>query len=212
MPKGGRPIEHVIFDWGGVFSRRPPGASARSLERRLGLERGTLGGFFKEEAWVEVSTGRIAEDEFWKRVCAQFPNPPDDALSQRIWRHFFHHGLVRKGVIAIAQELRSSGTGVSLLNNAGPSLRPLLAPLLHLFDDVVISAEVGIRKPEAEIYALALERLHLPGESVLFIDDFTHNVAAAREAGLQAHRFLGPARLRRVLQRHGLLISKGVAA
>lgn len=201
----------MIFDWGGVFSRRPPGATARSLERRLGLERGTLGGFFKEEAWVEVSTGRIAEDEFWRRVCAQFPNPPDDALSQRIWRHFFQHGLVRKGVIAIAEELRASGAGVSLLSNAGPSLRPVLAPVLDLFDDVVISAEVGTRKPEPEIYALALERLGLPGPRVLFIDDFTHNVAAAREAGMKAHRFLTPARLRQALRRHGLL-GRAVAA
>lgn len=207
----GRPIAHVIFDWGGVFSRRPPAATARSLERRLGLERGTLGGFFKEEAWVEVSTGRIPEDEFWSRVCAQFPNPPDDQLSERIWRHFFQHGLVRRGVIAIVEELRATGTGVSLLSNAAPSLRPLLAPLLHLFDDVVISAEVGTRKPEPEIYRLAIQRLGLPPENVLFIDDFTHNVAAAREAGLRAHRFLGPARLRRVLRGHGLLASEAAA-
>lgn len=201
----------MIFDWGGVFSRRPPGATARSLERKLGLERGTLGGFFREEAWGDVSTGRIGEDEFWNRVCAQFPNPPDDQLSQRIWRHLFQHGLVRKGVIAIAEELRATGAGVSLLSNAGPSLRPLLAPLLHLFDDVVISAEVGTRKPEPEIYALALKRLGLAGAQVLFVDDFTHNIAAAREAGLNAHRFLGPARLRQALRRYGLLIKAAAA-
>jgi putative hydrolase of the HAD superfamily len=57
-------------------------------------------------------------------------------------------------------------------------------PIDDLFDVVVDSGVVGTRKPEPEIYAITLERLGLPGESCVFVDDLEVNVAAARDAGM----------------------------
>jgi putative hydrolase of the HAD superfamily len=59
----------------------------------------------------------------------------------------------------------------------------------ELFELIVDSAFVGMRKPEPEIYALTLERLGLPAEACAFVDDVEVNVTAAREAGLQAIHF-----------------------
>ena len=201
----------MIFDWGGVFSLKPPGASRRSLERSLGLEPNTLGGFFREEGWLQVSTGRQTEADFWNSVCAGFPSPPGPDLAGRLWNHLFLHGLVRRSVVEMASALRAQAT-VSLLSNAAPSLRQVIAPVLGLFDDVVISAEVGSRKPEPEICHLALGRLGARPEEVLFIDDFRHNIAAAAELGIRGHRFLTPARLRLALERHGLLTAAKMSA
>ena len=53
-----------------------------------------------------------------------------------------------------------------------------------MFDVVVISGEVGMRKPERQIFELTLDRLGLPAAECVFIDDMAHNVAAAGEAGL----------------------------
>jgi len=198
------PPRFVVFDWGGVFSLRAPGASRRAFERSLGLEPNTLGGFFREDGWLQVSTGRQTEKDFWNAVCAGFPAPPSPALAERLWDHLFLHGLVRRSVVEMATALRSEVT-VSLLSNAAPSLRQVIAPVLPIFDDVVISAEVGCRKPEPEIFHLALARLGARPEEVLFIDDFRHNIAAAAELGIRGHRFLTPARLRAALERHGLL-------
>mgnify|MGYP001797386624 CR=1 FL=1 len=54
---------------------------------------------------------------------------------------------------------------------------------LAIFEAVVISGEVGMRKPELEIFELTLDRIGLPAGESVFIDDMAHNVAAAVRAG-----------------------------
>jgi putative hydrolase of the HAD superfamily len=206
-------ISTVIFDWGGVLSHLSPGATRRALERRLGLEPGMLGSFFREDDWLLFSTGRQAETEFRCRILAGFPRPPDEGLALRVWEHVFPTDLrqVRPGVLAVVEGLRGQAR-VGLLSNAGPGLRELIAPLAGCFDDIVISAEVGCRKPEPEIYELALRRLDARPAETLFVDDFPHNVQAARELGIRGHRFTTPGRLRAALGRFGLLaVASGVA-
>jgi putative hydrolase of the HAD superfamily len=65
-----------------------------------------------------------------------------------------------------------------------PLWRPML-PIDEVFEVVVDSAFVGMRKPEPEIYALTLERLGLPAGECVFLDDLEINVEAARNAGMQ---------------------------
>jgi putative hydrolase of the HAD superfamily len=198
------PVEAVIFDWGGVFTRRPPGATRRALERRLGLEPGGLGAFFSGEDWLLHSTGRQAEKEFWERVCAGFPVVPDVRLADSVWEHLFVHPTLRAELVTFAACLHGRFK-VGLLSNAGTGLRPRLAPVLDHFDDLVISAEVGCHKPDAEIFEMALARLAVEPDATLFVDDYAHNVAAARELGIRAHRFRTPAALRAWFARQGVL-------
>ena len=61
-----------------------------------------------------------------------------------------------------------------------------MAPIDELFELVVDSAFVGMRKPDPEIYALTVARLGVPAERCLFVDDIELNCAAAREAGMHA--------------------------
>ena len=60
-----------------------------------------------------------------------------------------------------------------------------LLPIDELFEVVVDSAFVGTRKPEPEIYAITLERLGLPAEACVFVDDLEPNVDAAKTAGMR---------------------------
>lgn len=53
-----------------------------------------------------------------------------------------------------------------------------------------MSYKMGVRKPDSRIYDMALEELGVPGEQCFFIDDLAENVAAARNAGIQAHQFI----------------------
>jgi putative hydrolase of the HAD superfamily len=199
-----RLVEAVIFDWGGVFTRRPPGATRRALEKRLGLEPSGLGAFFRGDDWLLHSTGRQAEKEFWERVCAGFPTVPDGLLAARVWEHIFVQPTVRPQLVGIVASLHGRFK-VGLLSNAGTELRGRLAPVLAHFDEVVISAEVGCHKPDSEIFELALARLAVKPAATLFVDDYAHNVAAARELGIRAHRFRTPAGLHRWLALQGVL-------
>ena len=98
----------------------------------------------------------------------------------------------------------------SVLSNADVSLRGRLEGELavhHLFDDIVVSAEVGMAKPRPEIFRLAADRLGLAPDACVFVDDWDKNVDAARAAGMQAV-------LHRVDQGHDLraqLAALGVA-
>jgi putative hydrolase of the HAD superfamily len=64
-----------------------------------------------------------------------------------------------------------------------------MAPIDEIFELVVDSAFVGVRKPDPEIYELALQGLGLAGEACLFVDDLERNCVAARAAGMQTVRY-----------------------
>jgi HAD superfamily hydrolase (TIGR01509 family) len=73
-----------------------------------------------------------------------------------------------------------------------------------LFDEVVLSAAVGLAKPDPAIYKLALQRLGTAPETTVFVDDYEPNVAAAVEQGIQGVRFTGYEALVSALERLGV--------
>jgi HAD superfamily hydrolase (TIGR01509 family) len=112
-------------------------------------------------------------------------------------------------VVALAHEAARHAS-VAILSNNGllvrdhlPALCPALSPL---FDGrVLCSAEFGIGKPEAAIFAHASARLGLAPDAILFVDDKRANADAAQAAGMRAHHYCGAAGLRAALIDHGLL-------
>ena len=76
---------------------------------------------------------------------------------------------------------------------------------LGKFSDIVVSGQVRMRKPDAEIYRHALERFGLSGEEAVFVDDLPENVEAACELGLHGIRFTDARALREELTQLGLL-------
>jgi 2-haloacid dehalogenase len=73
------------------------------------------------------------------------------------------------------------------------------------FDPIILSCDVGLCKPDPAIFALLLQRLGLPGERVLFVDDRDDNLAAAVALGIRGHLFVDAQRLRQDLERLGVL-------
>lgn len=100
-------------------------------------------------------------------------------------------------MVEAARALRSDGYRTSLLTNniaeGRDSWRPML-PLDELFDDVIDSSEVGLRKPNPEIYLLALQRLGgIEPSRAVMLDDHPGNCAGALAAGMQAIQVRDPA-------------------
>jgi putative hydrolase of the HAD superfamily len=91
-------------------------------------------------------------------------------------------------MIELMAELRDEGYRMALVTNnvrEWESHWRALAPVDEIFELVVDSAFVGMRKPDPEIYELTLQGLELPGEACLFVDDLERNCVAARTAGMQ---------------------------
>ncbi len=80
----------------------------------------------------------------------------------------------------------------ALLSNAWHGLRGMMEgewAMADAFDEMFISAELGLAKPDPRIYRLALDRLQVDPEQAIFVDDFVENVQTASQMGIHAVRF-----------------------
>ena len=97
-------------------------------------------------------------------------------------------------MIEKAIEVQKDGFSIALLTNLFtefyPTVRKELADVR--FDAWIASSEEGTRKPEAKIYERTEERLQISGEKILFLDDFTPNLIAAKEAGWSVIQVIDP--------------------
>ena len=112
------------------------------------------------------------------------------------------------GSVAILAELRRRGLSLYALTNFSTETFPIArerCEFLGWFEDIVVSGEHGLVKPDPLIYELAIRRCRLEPARTVFIDDTVQNLAPARELGMRALHFTGPARLRENLEELGLL-------
>jgi epoxide hydrolase-like predicted phosphatase len=197
-------IEAIIFDFGGVMVPFNELDSFQEQEARLGLEPGSLAEIlWRSSDWRLAEVGAITDEEYWRRIGAELGLHTTEAI------HDFQQDLFRDAradpqMAGLVRRLRSRYR-TALLSNASDVLPRLLRErygLDGLFDVEVISALVGLAKPDPAIYQLALERLGTPPEATLFVDDHEPNVAAAAELGIRAIHFVGYEALILVLQKH----------
>ena len=133
-----------------------------------------------------LELGECTEAEFSRELARQLvrvdggPVPPGDLLGRMFAGTV--HDLVMHDVVRSA---RQAGLKTALLSNSWGGRYPR-EKFAALFDAVVISAEVGMRKPEERIFRRAAELIGLDPASCVFVDDVAENVAAARAAGLVA--------------------------
>ena len=177
----------VVFDFGGVLWDMRWDV-ARELDRLHGLPRSSVfETLYRSPAWADVECGVGDPAEWLDGAHAELERRAGRALPRL-------HEEWRKAQapidlnIALVRALRPPYR-CSVLSNADVSLRGRLEgelALHHLFDDIVVSAEVGVAKPAARIFQLAAERLGLPPAACVFVDDWDKNVEAAREVGMQA--------------------------
>jgi len=112
------------------------------------------------------------------------------------------------GTVAVLGELRAAGVPVYALSNWSAETFPIGRErfgFLAELDGVLLSGEVGMAKPDPEIFEELCARFDLRPADALFVDDSLPNVEAARQLGFRAHHFREAATLRRELVALGLL-------
>lgn len=191
---GPRDIDAVVFDYGGVLTT-PVRHSIASWLAREEIDPASFSGALR--AWLSRSapegtpihrleTGEIGVEEFDRLLAAElvrYDGRPVDPVG--VLGRLFADLRPDEEVYRLVGELRDAGIRVAMLSNSWGSTYP--RPRIdELFDPLVISSEVGLRKPHAAIFRLTVERLRLPPERVLMLDDAEPNVEGARAAGLQA--------------------------
>lgn len=187
---------------GGVIVRTEDRTGRAAWEQRLGLEAGELEGqVFEGKASRRASVGDAAAQDVWQEIAAR--HTLSDEQRQQLERDFWSGDVVDEDLIEVIRGLRPRYR-TALLSNAWPDLRQQIEDnwgFADAFDEIVISAEVGVAKPDPEIYHLTLERLGTAPERAVFVDDFKENIQAAAELGMHAIRFHAPQQVLRELFR-----------
>ncbi len=193
-----RTLQGAIFDLGGVMTE-PLAAHRASIDDPVQLD--LLRFFLNEFKDVYhlptgahdlhlLETGAISDDEFFDRMTARYVADGGDAsvdarIAQRV---VFGRGLAACGaMIDAVRQVKGAGYRTALLTNisrSGEAVWRSLFAVDELFDVVVDSSQVGLRKPDPAIYLLTCERLGLHPEQCLFVDDLRCNVDAAADLGM----------------------------
>jgi putative hydrolase of the HAD superfamily len=155
--------------------------------RREGIEQGMVRKLFKREpeALADLrllETGEIEPAEFERRFGPRLGVAETEGLIERM----FAAVGPNEDVIAAVRSARNAGVRTGLITNSwGTSIYDPGA-LEGMFDEIVISGDVGLHKPLPEIYKLAADRLGVAPEECVFVDDLRENVRGAEEVGMTA--------------------------
>jgi epoxide hydrolase-like predicted phosphatase len=194
-------IQALIWDMGGVILRTEDMTPRSQLAAHYGITLTDLEKMvFESPTGMAATVGQIPEEQHWQAVF--------NALNVRESDHtgfqeqFWGGDRIDESLVTWIAELRALYK-VSLLSNAWSDMRSSFGRryhFLHVFDDIIFSAEVNLAKPDHAIYQLAASRLKVGINTCVFIDDVAKNVEAVRSAGMRAIQFKNTPQVRQDLE------------
>jgi putative hydrolase of the HAD superfamily len=192
-------VEAVISDFGGVLTS-PLLHSFAAFQDHSGIPLETLGKAMAQVSEVdganplfELEKGALTERDFLAKLEAGV----ESILGRRVAmhdfsEHYFASLSANHELFDHYRMLRDRGIRMAMLTNNVKEWEPRwrsMLPVDEVFEIVVDSAFVGLRKPDPAIYRLTLERLDLPAQACVFVDDLEHNVEAAATLGMRTVHF-----------------------
>ena len=194
-------IRAVLFDFGGVILASPFEAFA-DYERARGLPEAFIRGLNTKNpdtnAWARLERNEVSFDEF----CALFEAEAEAAGHRIDARDMLAliSGDVRPAMVEAVRRCKKAGLLIGMLTNNWVSLdardSSITAPerddVLELFDVIIESSKVGVRKPDPRFYELACEALAIEPSEAVFLDDLGINLKPARAMGMTTIKVTDP--------------------
>jgi HAD superfamily hydrolase (TIGR01509 family) len=210
-------IKGLIFDLGGVVVEWSNSTTYRYIEEIYGIPVKDFKSI-AERGMPDAQTGKITETDWLRETFSHFGPPPNDF--DEVWGKTFEAARYDPKLLELLTELRRAGYRVAALSNLEPSRARWLRErgINTLFDVVIFSCEVGLRKPDIskgspenlQIYRLTLSQLGLGAKECLFIDDNINCVKAAESMRVRSILFENAERLRRELPSWGVILEKKI--
>jgi putative hydrolase of the HAD superfamily len=182
-------IRAVFFDLGGVILRTEYQAPRQQLAERLGMEYDDLDRIvFDSTTGIQAANGSITSQQHWEAVMKRLKRPLDEMESIR--QEFFAGDIIDRDILNFLRSLRGTHK-TGLISNNWSDLRDYLVreKMIDAFDHIIISAEVGVAKPEPEIFRIALKQAGVRPEEAVFVDDFYVNVEGCEKVGMKGIHF-----------------------
>jgi epoxide hydrolase-like predicted phosphatase len=173
----------LLVDFGGVLTTNVFASFATFCEAE-GLAPDTVRDRLRSDPQArgllaDLETGKRSEAEFESRFAAVLGVEPE-----RLVDRLFGGMRPDETMVDAVRAARRAGLRTGLLSNSWGPERYDRETLAELFDIVVISADVGMRKPDPAIYALAADRMALDPHDIVFVDDLPGNLEPARALGM----------------------------
>ena len=188
-------IEAVIFDFGGVFTSSPfTGLHQWHVDKGLDAAKGlriVFGPYDQDtdHPWHRVERGEIALEAAAEQIKALAAESGMDLDLREMFGALGGADGARQDVVDIALDIRRRGFRTALITNNIAEFSDgwrAMIPVDEIFEVVVDSSALGIRKPNPRIYELTLEQLGVAAEAAVFLDDAAGNIEAARAVGMHA--------------------------
>ncbi len=188
-------IKAVFFDLGGVIVRTEYQAPRQRLAESLGMDyedidKIVFGGGPNGSA-ARASVGEIGEEEHWRNVMKVLKLPVGEY--PRVREEFFAGDVIDHEVLNFLRSIKPK-VKTGLISNAWSGLRNYV--VREKFDDafhkMIISAEVGVAKPDPKIYHIALEQIQVKAKEAVFVDDVLENIEACEKVGMKGIHFTDP--------------------
>jgi len=198
------PGRTVIFDYGGVISLPQAAADLDVIADLAGVDRDS------EPFWRayyahrdDLDRGSAGVAAYWRAIADDVGASWDDARVNELWAADFRSWLsINPGTIEVLADLKAGRTRMALLSNAGPDFGSYLrrGRVADFFAACYVSGELGLIKPQPEIYRHALDGLGVSAAEAVFIDDREANVRGAQALGIGGHLFTDATALRAFLE------------
>ena len=173
----------LLVDWGGVLTS-DVFVSFAAFCRLEGLEPDAVGRIFREDIacrdlLIAFETGELPEEQFEIQFAPYLGVDPAGLIDR-----LFAGSASDDEMVQAVRRARAAGVRTGLVSNSWGTRRYPREVLAECFDGVVISGEVGIRKPTPEIYKLGAERIGVEPRACVFVDDLPFNLTPAAELGM----------------------------
>jgi len=193
-------LRAIFFDLGGVIMRTEYQAPREQLAERLNMTYEDISKIvFESETSRQASLGEISVEEHWRAITRKLRLPAARAESVRT--EFFAGDVIDRDLLTFIRSLRPR-IKIGAISNAWGDMRNYIIKnqFDDVFDELILSAEVGMMKPQPEIYQLALKQAQVQAQEAAFVDDTPRNVEAANALGLHGILFRDSAQVRENLK------------
>ena len=195
------PITAIIFDFGNVFVKWDP----HGVYKRFFPTPEAVDSFLEEIHFAEWNTHQDAGRSFKDGVAELTKQFPQYAELIQAYHVYWEESIteILYDTIDVARKLKSAGWHIYLLSNFSAETFPLMQKhydFAQLFDDMIISGEHKMIKPDPAIYELTLKRINREAYECLFIDDSLPNIETAQKLGFHTIQFHSPEQLDKDLE------------
>jgi putative hydrolase of the HAD superfamily len=181
-------VEAIVIDFGGVIIRTKDHTGRKELEKKYGLPEGSIHNLVFESAVSQsASIGETDASKIWNFIADELSL--SDAELTQFKDKFWAGDYIDHELIEFMKSCRPSYK-TAILSNAWNNLRSTLAEAYNIkegetVDHILVSAELGVMKPDPKIYQILAETIDCDFNDILFVDDFIENIEGANSLGIQ---------------------------